>query len=290
MSQRSDRRAGRSRGPKKLGERSTEQQQEAKKQQGNSAADEQAVAAHNNRASNGNKTSLTVDLQAACGDSTALLRLIIARYSNLKEGRWNKRGKSNVDIFWTGRQASNSNYSYTRLDPGRAITNHFPGIVDICSKAQSTSQLNMFQHLFGPEKFNFYPVSMTLPAQMDLFKTIHDPNVTYIVKPNIGSQGTDIHLASSLADIENILKANPDRKDQPLVERGVTVQRYIANPLLLKGIKFDFRIYVMVSSVAPLKIHIYREGLARFCTVKYQAPHQDNYADTYMHLTNYILQ
>ena len=34
---------------------------------------------------------------------------------------------------------------------------------------------------------------------------------------------------------------------------------------------------------------IHEEGLARFCTVKYQKPDRDNFKKAYMHLTNYSL-
>ena len=44
--------------------------------------------------------------------------------------------------------------------------------------------------------------------------------------------------------------------------------RYIANPYLINGMKFDLRVYVYVSSYEPLKIYIFREGLARFATCK----------------------
>lgn len=64
---------------------------------------------------------------------------------------------------------------------------------------------------------------------------------------------------------------------------------YIDRPLLLGGLKFDLRIYVLILNLHPLEIYLYDEGLARFATVDYKAPTGDNLHETYMHLTNYSL-
>lgn len=67
------------------------------------------------------------------------------------------------------------------------------------------------------------------------------------------------------------------------------VQRYIPNPLLVGGKKFDLRIYVLVTSYSPLRVYLYREGFARFSGSRFSmdARHMTN---TYVHLTNVAVQ
>ena len=63
------------------------------------------------------------------------------------------------------------------------------------------------------------------------------------------------------------------------------MSRYIENPLLINGRKFDMRIYVLVTGVDPLKIYVYQEGLIRFASEKYS----NSFENWFAHLTNYSL-
>jgi tubulin polyglutamylase TTLL5 len=63
-------------------------------------------------------------------------------------------------------------------------------------------------------------------------------------------------------------------KAQEVIKRmgngnSLVVSHYISNPLLINDFKFDLRIYIAVTSVNPLKVYIYEEGLARFATCAY---------------------
>jgi len=63
--------------------------------------------------------------------------------------------------------------------------------------------------------------------------------------------------------------------------------QYIPNPMLIDDYKFDLRVYVGITSINPLRIYIYEEGLTRFATVKYNQTSKKQ--SKYVHLTNYSL-
>ena len=86
----------------------------------------------------------------------------------------------------------------------------------------------------------------------------HAKGKFYIVKPENGCQGKGIFLLSNPMKLE---KSNQ-----------IVVQRYLSNPFLIDELKFDLRIYVLVTCVQPLRVYLYQDGLARFSTHKFEAP------------------
>ena len=64
------------------------------------------------------------------------------------------------------------------------------------------------------------------------------------------------------------------------------VQEYIDRPFLINGLKFDLRIYILMTSSCPLKIYLYEDGLVRFATKPYNN-NPENIEDKYIHITNF---
>lgn len=156
-------------------------------------------------------------------------------------------------------------------------TNHFPGMYEICRKDRLGRNLNRLKRLF-PGEYTFFPETFDLPTEQgDLvaYSRRRRNNVTFIIKPESGCQGKGIFL------LKNLKKLSPFAK--------CVCQVYIPHPLLIDGYKFDQRIYVLITCVDPLRLYIYDEGIARFATVKYEVPTEDNLEVVYMHLTNYSL-
>ena len=94
----------------------------------------------------------------------------------------------------------------------------------------------------------------------------------YILKPNALSCGKGITVLGP--------------QDQIPKKGGFLVSKYIANPHLIDGLKYDLRIYVLVTSYDPLKVYLFREGLTRFATEKYST-NLNSLKKRYVHLTNY---
>ena len=95
-----------------------------------------------------------------------------------------------------------------------------------------------------------------------------------IVKPEASCQGKGIYLTREVDDI---------------TEEHCVVQFYIDKPYLMEKMKFDLRLYVLVTGVNPLRIYLSREGLARLSTKMYDEVDDENLDDMMMHLTNYAI-
>ncbi|OMJ87548.1 hypothetical protein SteCoe_10725 [Stentor coeruleus] len=175
------------------------------------------------------------------------------------------------DIEWTDNSVSPDKLSKMRQ---YQKINHFPGMYGICKKNYLAWNLNRMSKLF-PNDYNFYPKTWVLPGDWIDLKNSWAKNKFFILKPEASSQGRGIFLVNKLEDI------NPN-------ERFVA-QEYLKDPLLIDGLKFDLRIYVLLAGCNPLRVYIHDQGLARLATEPFSPPNVHNMHDMCMHLTNYAV-
>ena len=161
-----------------------------------------------------------------------------------------------------------------------------PGMYEMCNKCKFSIAMDLGKRLF-PDMLDFWPESWVLPEQFRQLKAVKDARRqwTFIIKPGDGAQGDGITLAIGH---DNLIKQLHDHEAK-FKSLDVVVQRYIADPMLLKGFKFDLRVYAYIRVVEPLEVYVCREGLARLCTIPYKKPAPDNIHQTMLHLTNYSL-
>ncbi|PAA47291.1 hypothetical protein BOX15_Mlig006193g2 [Macrostomum lignano] len=65
---------------------------------------------------------------------------------------------------------------------------------------------------------------------------------------------------------------------------------YVSKPLLIDGYKFRSSNLRVGDELRSAENLVFKEGLARFTTVKYKDPTAGNLENVFMHLTNYAVQ
>jgi tetratricopeptide (TPR) repeat protein len=103
----------------------------------------------------------------------------------------------------------------------------------------------------------FWPESFNLPQEetaFERFRAACPADQVFIIKPPSLYGGRGIRLTRSRAEIG---------------EEACVVQRYLDRPYLIDGHKFHVRLYVLVTSAAPLRAYVYREGIVRIAPEPY---------------------
>ena len=85
--------------------------------------------------------------------------------------------------------------------------------------------------------------------------------------------------------IEEEKKINEIKEKEKLYNcNRIIIQKYIENPLLYRGRKFDMRIWVLLTYT--MKVYVFKEGHLKTCSIEYNL----NSKDVYAHITNYSFQ
>ena len=132
------------------------------------------------------------------------------------------------------------------------------------------------------EEWTFLAFTLVLPDDWDAFwhllKTEPRSNL-WIVKPSSMNRGMGIRLINS-DSTDTELEELRNTKD------SICLQRYIDNPFLLSNcLKFDIRVYVLITSWDPIRIYLYKDGLVKFCVNRYNM-NPEGITDLRTHVTN----
>ncbi len=177
--------------------------------------------------------------------------------------------------FYDDKNLYNENYIVQLINSFNKYTHYtnYHFIKNYNDKDELHRCYNRMKKLF-PKDFNFMQETYILPDDKEIIeKKFKDYKISknnlWLIKPADGMIGNGIKILTNFSD---------------LYDRGV-VTKYIHNPLLLNGKKFDLRLYVLITSFLPLKIYLNKEGLVRI-TTKYFTLDKNNYNNSFIHLTN----
>uniref|UniRef100_T1J250 Tubulin--tyrosine ligase-like protein 9 n=1 Tax=Strigamia maritima TaxID=126957 RepID=T1J250_STRMM len=207
---------------------------------------------------------------------------------------WQETNDDDWDICWCDSYGFKDMFDACYMDDGRKIC-HFRNHYELTRKNLIMKNLKRLRKLLEKtrskteaEKCDICPVTFELPSEYHIFveEFRKNPGHTWIMKPAAKSQGKGIFLFQKLKDITDWKKNQLDpEKEMP---ETYVVQRYVANPYLIGGRKFDLRVYVLVTSYNPLKVWLYREGFARFSTIPFSLDSIENMCKHYHTLTTII--
>lgn len=154
--------------------------------------------------------------------------------------------------------------------------NHFPGSYQLGRKDLMWKNISRLKRKFGTE-YNICPKTYIFPQDYGRFiieaKAKEASKNFYILKPVSSSCGNGIKVINASMEL-------------PKNKKGYLASKYLSKPHLIKGYKYDMRIYVLVTSYDPLVIYMYKDGLVRFSTEKFSLKPK-NLKKRFIHLTNY---
>ncbi|CEG45296.1 tubulin polyglutamylase, putative [Plasmopara halstedii] len=225
-------------------------------------------------------------------------------YDTLLRRGWKETTENDWNFYWADRDYIYELLDTVHLDSSQRV-NHYRNGRELCRKDLLIKNLkrakrqaekkaksedvtsSAFDSAFG--SYDFFPATYILPGEYAIFVEEFKRNQgVWIMKPIGKAQGKGIFLFSKLNQVSEWRTDYRWRPENQQVETYV-VQRYISDPYLVGGKKFDLRLYALVPSFSPLEIYLFRGGFARFTNSRYSNNHSD-IANSFIHLTNVAVQ
>ncbi|CAM9615612.1 unnamed protein product [Ectocarpus sp. 4 AP-2014] len=200
------------------------------------------------------------------------------------------------DLCWADVGWVRDMYDQIQMDDDQRL-NHFPNHYELTRKDLMVKNLKRMRKQLERNdcqaeaaSYCFWTGTFVLPSEYGMFveEFKRSPGAVWIMKPIGRAQGRGIFLFNKLSQISEWKKDHRWKADQPQAEAYIA-QRYVENPYLIGGKKFDLRLYVLVTSFNPLTVWLYNGGFARFSGTRY-CTDRAALANPYVHLTNVAIQ
>lgn len=201
----------------------------------------------------------------------------------LETNAWQCTETHDWNMLWSSQPFKN--YIYDNMNEYQKV-NHFPNSHELTRKDRLCANIVKMQDKYGKDNFDIIPDSYNLPDEFaDFYSQFHanrsklegTKEASYgnqwIIKPVNSCQGKGIFIVDDISEVPI---------DEPFI-----ASKYVHNPLLINGLKFDVRLYVLITSMDPWRIYIYNEGLTRFASEEYDPTNIKT--NKYAHLTNYSI-
>ncbi|KAM8927658.1 inactive polyglycylase TTLL10 [Pelodytes ibericus] len=191
--------------------------------------------------------------------------------------------------------------SYYKFREGEQLIYQIPNNKILTTKIGLLNSLREYERVMQKIKFgnprmlkmeDFFPETfrLDLTADRETFFSLYEDGQTWICKPTGLNQGRGIFLVKrpeQINELRSQLQDSDEDAKKPLNKcpQARIVQRYIPNPLLLEGRKFDIRSYLLIASTVPYFV-FFCHGYVRLTCNRYD-PASD---DLTGHLTNQYMQ
>ncbi|CAF1184520.1 unnamed protein product [Rotaria sp. Silwood1] len=210
-----------------------------------------------------------------------------------------ERQSERTDDFKLKWVQCNQSVNWNVFKDGEQMVNHIQGEdyfttkIQLCQSLQTYEKISMTMQKRSPQ---FLPLNQFVPETFkldekndrDAFFNTHKPGDVWICKPSGLNQGKGIYLVRDIESLKSKFAEmdSMDKKKQiSMKPMKRVIQRYIMNPLLVQGKKFDIRCYMLISTVKPLLI-FYHSGYIRLSMFDFD----NNDENLLTHLTNQYMQ
>ncbi len=197
---------------------------------------------------------------------------------------FSKNNLTLVNSYYYSTESFACSYIYGKNNGLKIHTNKYPTQI-FCRYPyykENFNKINSYIQYFNlkvkfPNDFNFFPETYIIKDKNDIpsqfLNYIPTLDNLWIRKPKDQVGGKGISIFTNIQQIED----------------NIILSKYITNPFLVNGRKFDIRIYVLVTGVKPLKIYLGDEGQLNICIKEYNLT-LDNLNERLVHITNHGYQ